>query len=59
MSMRFDTMLFPGGLSKAFTLSYDDGVTHQSNLKKAWLVLPFALEFLCDEKNYAESVYRS
>ena len=32
MSMRFDTMLFPGGLSKAFTLSYDDGVTQDKRL---------------------------
>ena len=32
MSMRFDTMLFPGGLSKAFTLSYDDGVTQDQRL---------------------------
>ena len=32
MSMRFDTMLFPGGLSKAFTLSYDDGVTQDRRL---------------------------
>lgn len=26
MGKRFDTLLFPGGKSKAFTLSYDDGV---------------------------------
>ncbi len=32
MSMRFDTMLFPGGLSRAFTLSYDDGVTQDRRL---------------------------
>ena len=32
MSMRFDTMLFPGGLSRAFTLSYDDGVRQDIRL---------------------------
>lgn len=32
MEMRFDTMLFPGGLGKAFTLSYDDGVTQDVRL---------------------------
>ncbi len=32
MSIRFDTMLFPGGLSRAFTLSYDDGVTQDRRL---------------------------
>ena len=32
MGMRFDTLLFPGGLSRAFTLSYDDGVTQDHRL---------------------------
>ena len=30
--IRFDTLLFPGGLSRAFTLSYDDGVTQDRRL---------------------------
>ena len=30
--MRLDTLLFPGGLSRAFTLSYDDGVTQDRRL---------------------------
>ena len=32
MGKRFDTMLFPGGKSKAFTLSYDDGVRQDRRL---------------------------
>lgn len=32
MGKRFDTMLFPGGKSKAFTLSYDDGVVQDRRL---------------------------
>ena len=29
---RFDTLRFPGGRSRAFTLSYDDGVTQDRRL---------------------------
>ena len=32
MGKRFDTLLFPGGLKKAFTLSYDDGVEQDKRL---------------------------
>lgn len=32
MGKRFDTLLFPGGKSKAFTLSYDDGVEQDRRL---------------------------
>ena len=32
MRIRFDTLLFPGGKSKAFTLSYDDGVVQDRRL---------------------------
>lgn len=32
MGKRFDTLLFPGGKSKAFTLSYDDGVRQDRRL---------------------------
>ncbi len=32
MGKRFDKMLFPGGKSKAFTLSYDDGVKQDKRL---------------------------
>lgn len=32
MGKRFDTLLFPGGLKKAFTLSYDDGVVQDRRL---------------------------
>lgn len=32
MGKRFDTMLFPNGLAKAFTLSYDDGVRQDERL---------------------------
>lgn len=32
MGKRFDTLLFPGGKSKAFTLSYDDGVRQDIRL---------------------------
>lgn len=32
MTTRFDTLLFPGGKSKAFTLSYDDGVVQDRRL---------------------------
>lgn len=32
MSLRFDTLLFPGGKRKAFTLSYDDGVIQDRRL---------------------------
>ena len=32
MGKRFDIMLFPGGTSKVFTLSYDDGVTQDRRL---------------------------
>ncbi len=32
MEKRFDTLLFPGGKSKAFTLSYDDGVVQDRRL---------------------------
>ena len=32
MGIRFDTLLFPGGKSKAFTLSYDDGVVQDRRL---------------------------
>ncbi len=32
LTMRFDSLLFPGGLSRAFTLSYDDGVTQDRQL---------------------------
>ena len=32
MGKRFDTLLFPGGLKKAFTLSYDDGVEQDRRL---------------------------
>ena len=32
MGKRFDTLLFPGGLKKAFTLSYDDGVVQDKRL---------------------------
>lgn len=32
MGKRFDTLLFPGGKSKAFTLSYDDGVVQDRRL---------------------------
>ncbi len=32
MGRRFDTMLFPGGKSRAFTLSYDDGVRQDRRL---------------------------
>ena len=32
MGKRFDIMLFPGGTSKAFTLSYDDGVVQDRRL---------------------------
>lgn len=32
MGKRFDTLLFPGGRSKAFTLSYDDGVRQDRRL---------------------------
>lgn len=34
MGKRFDTLLFPGGKSKAFTLSYDDGVIQDRRLAK-------------------------
>ena len=30
--IRYDTLLFPGGRSRAFTLSYDDGVTQDRHL---------------------------
>ena len=30
--IRYDTLLFPGGLRRAFTLSYDDGVTQDRRL---------------------------
>lgn len=32
MGQRFDAMVFPGGKSKAFTLSYDDGVVQDRRL---------------------------
>lgn len=32
MGIRFDSLLFPGGKSKAFTLSYDDGVVQDRRL---------------------------
>lgn len=32
MGKRFDTLIFPGGHKKAFTLSYDDGVTQDKRL---------------------------
>ena len=32
MGKRFDTLIFPGGLKKAFTLSYDDGVVQDKRL---------------------------
>ena len=32
MGKRFDSLLFPGGKSKAFTLSYDDGVVQDRRL---------------------------
>ena len=32
MGKRFDTLLFPGGKSRAFTLSYDDGVVQDRRL---------------------------
>lgn len=32
LKQRFDTMVFPGGRSKAFTLSYDDGVVQDRRL---------------------------
>ena len=32
MGKRFDALLFPGGLDKAFTLSYDDGVEQDKRL---------------------------
>ncbi len=32
MGKRFDTLLFPGGKSRAFTLSYDDGVIQDRRL---------------------------
>lgn len=32
MTMRFDSIVFPGGKSKAFTLSYDDGVKQDRRL---------------------------
>jgi peptidoglycan/xylan/chitin deacetylase (PgdA/CDA1 family) len=32
MGKRFDMMLFPGGTNRAFTLSYDDGVTQDRRL---------------------------
>lgn len=32
MGKRFDTLLFPGGKGKAFTLSYDDGVVQDRRL---------------------------
>ena len=32
MERRFDTLLFPGGKSRAFTLSYDDGVIQDRRL---------------------------
>ena len=32
MGKRFDTLLFPGGKSKAFTLSYDDGTVQDRRL---------------------------
>ena len=32
MGKRFDTLLFPGGRNKVFTLSYDDGVTQDRRL---------------------------
>ena len=32
MGKRFDTLLFPGGKNKVFTLSYDDGVTQDRRL---------------------------
>lgn len=32
MGKRFDTLLFPGGYKKAFTLSYDDGVEQDKRL---------------------------
>jgi len=32
MGKRFDTLVFPGGKSKAFTLSYDDGVVQDRRL---------------------------
>lgn len=34
MGKRFDNMLFPGGKSKCFTLSYDDGVIQDKRLVK-------------------------
>ena len=32
MGRRFDTLQFPGGKTKAFTLSYDDGVIQDRRL---------------------------
>ena len=32
MGKRFDSLVFPGGKSKAFTLSYDDGVVQDRRL---------------------------
>ena len=32
MDRRFDTLLFPGGKSRAFTLSYDDAVVQDRRL---------------------------
>ncbi len=62
MSMRFDTMLFPGGLSKAFTLSYDDGVTQDRRLAELFrshgLKCTFNLNAgLCGHK-FSETVVR-
>ena len=34
MGKRFDLLLFPGGKSKAFTLSYDDGVVQDRRLAR-------------------------
>ena len=32
MNNRFDTLVFPGGKTRAFTLSYDDGVIQDRRL---------------------------
>ena len=32
MGKRFDSLVFPGGKSRAFTLSYDDGVVQDRRL---------------------------
>ncbi len=62
MSMRFDTMLFPGGLSKAFTLSYDDGVTQDRRLAELFRSCGLKCTFnlnagLCGHK-FSEGVIR-